>query len=359
VGVILLVSTQIWMLIFTKRATTAHRLPMLLCLAQFALSAVLSGAGLLLRRRQQLHRRLGLQTQQQQSTTATTKTPRSDRSSSSSSILSLDTLWLVLPLTISWTLGFVLFNAAASRMSPAHVNLIRCGEPLATVAVGTMMLPGRRDGCSNQQQRRQYSLPALLTLVPIVGGVALASAAASAPSSSQQLSGSDGGLSAIGVVTACLSTVSFCVRPFCLERLQGAVQDLDLFFHVTVLASMTLPWIVLLLEGRKIGHALFDQPVDMVFAVDVTLSSVCFFLYQYLQLRVMVQLSPLSFSVLTPVVKAVMIVACSLYFGDPFGWYSLLGVLTTTGGGYLFSVFSKSDAKHPPPLPAIHQKPAP
>jgi len=51
----------------------------------------------------------------------------------------------------------------------------------------------------------------------------------------------------------------------------------------------------------------------------------------------MSRMSPLAFSVLTPVVKALVIVACSVVFGDAFTFWSAAGVIISTGGGYLFS----------------------
>eukprot|EP00978_Attheya_sp_CCMP212_P013617 scaffold34197_cov39-Attheya_sp.AAC.1 len=58
----------------------------------------------------------------------------------------------------------------------------------------------------------------------------------------------------------------------------------------------------------------------------------------------MSSMSPLAFSILTPVVKAAMIVICSFYFGDAFGIMSAIGVLTTTGGGYLFSTVQTAES---------------
>lgn len=84
-----------------------------------------------------------------------------------------------------------------------------------------------------------------------------------------------------------------------------------------------------------------QSPGKVLVLFDAIASSVFFFLYQYSQLSVMSKISEMEFSILTPVVKAVMIFACSLYFGDPFGWRSLVGICITTGGGYCFTKVSK------------------
>ena len=311
-AIVVLVSTQMIMLIYTKRATGAARLPLLLCFAQFLTSTVLAGAYKALR------------------STPRFALPWAPRS-----------LWRVLgALSAVWTGGFVLFNASASLMSPGFVNMVRCMEPLATVAVGAAM--GAR-----------YSGSVLLTLLPVCGGVMLAC-------------GAGGALSVPGVLLALASNVSFSGRPFFVQRLKalqqasaaadddddngngnnsngnGKLDKTAEFFNVTFASILMLPAAMVLLEG----------PVDVMapalqrlaregrlgtFVCDVALSSLFFFLYQLSQMVIMSRLPPLAFSVLTPVVKSFMIVGCALVFGDTFTAWSALGVGVSASGGYLFS----------------------
>ena len=99
--VAVLLATQIVMLVYTKRVTSVEKLPLSLCLAQFTLSALLSGVG---------------------SLSTTGIIPFAPR-------VLMNT---IVPLSFVWTSGFVLFNMSASLMSPAMVSLVRCMEPLAT-----------------------------------------------------------------------------------------------------------------------------------------------------------------------------------------------------------------------------------
>ena len=306
VAVLVLVGTQMLMLIYTKRATSSARLPLLLCLAQFSASALLAGACSLF--------------------SAGAALPWAPRS-----------LWVVIaPLSLVWTAGFVLFNASATLMSPALVSLVRCMEPLATVCVGFAV----GSEC--------YSLRVLATLVPICGGVILASS-------------TGGSLSAGGACLALLSNVCFSLRPFFKRRLKthpaNTLDTMGEFFNVTLIASVALlPPAVALLEGAALQPALSrlsDAGQLMRFGVDVALSSVCFFLYQYTQMAIMSSLSPLAFSVLTPVVKALMIVACSYWFGDPFTALTAIGVVLSAGGGYLFSQVLAAEQKRAPAAPKL------
>eukprot|EP00930_Biecheleria_cincta_P104223 TRINITY_DN96410_c0_g1_i1.p1 TRINITY_DN96410_c0_g1~~TRINITY_DN96410_c0_g1_i1.p1 ORF type:complete len:380 (+),score=67.44 TRINITY_DN96410_c0_g1_i1:40-1179(+) len=291
----LLVGTQMVMLIYTKRCTDRAGLPLLLCLAQFITSASLSAAA---------------------SVASIGRIPLMPR-----------TLWrIIVPLSVVWTAGFVLFNASASRMSPALVSLVRCMEPLATVFVGFAL--GER-----------YSCRVLATLIPICGGVGLASF-------------KGGVLSVAGISLALLSNLSFCGRPFFTQQLKqhrdNKLNDLGVFFNVTGVAVVLLPVFVFLLEGVEILPQLQRLSAAgqlFQYGGDLLASSIFFFLYQLTQLVVMSKMTPLAFSVLTPVVKAFMIVACSLYFGDPFGMLSAVGVVVSTSGGYLFTLARSADGK--------------
>merc|ERR1740123_1008283 len=140
-------------------------------------------------------------------------------------------LWrIIVPLSAVWTAGFVLFNASAALMSPSLVSLVRCMEPLATVLIG--FLRGER-----------YALPVLATLVPICGGVALASFKGGIPSVS-------------GLALAMLSNLCFCCRPIFTKQLEaekGKSNKLDAigqFFNITLVSVLLLPPFVLGFEGR-------------------------------------------------------------------------------------------------------------
>lgn len=292
-AVALLIVTQMIMLVFGKKATSAAPLPLVLCIAQFATSVILSSVIAMFMRG---------------------SVPWMPR-----------TLWRhVVPLSAVWTAGFVLFNASAVLMSPSLVSLVRCMEPLSTVLIGFIL--GER-----------YSFPVLATLAPICGGVALASFKGGIPSTS-------------GVALAMLSNVCFCCRPMFSKKLEAdpsnKLDAVGQFFNITLVSVALLPPFVVGFEGSSAPEAIRDLEASgsqMLFVWHVGVSSVFFFAYQFTQLKVMSQLSPLEFSVLTPLVKAFMIVCCSLYFGDEFSVTSAIGVFISTFGGYLFTVAKQQE----------------
>lgn len=328
-----LVGTQMIMLISTKEVLTAVPLPLSLCQAQFVVSSCSSGLLLKIWDFMLYGNILG--------------SPKEKKATQTSSRTTSWTFYL--PLSACWTMGFVLFNASASYMSPSYVDLIRCGEPVATVVIGFVVF------------KKRYSWRVPMTLIPVMGGVWLAR-----PSS--------GGLSVPGILLAALSNVCFCVRPFVLHKMKekrsfmistnddaSTIQtfrntskeqdDLYTFLQVTTIAAIfILPPLVWFKEGQLLGQyygSLYSK-LDRNFLVQILGSSLGFFSYQYTQLRVMSLISPLAFSILTPVIKASMILLCSAYFGDAFSFQQILGVAITAGGGYWFTQTKSKDGNKRP-----------
>ena len=215
--VVLLIVTQMIMLIFGKKATTEAKLPLVLCITQFLTSSTLAGLASLAQGR-------GL--------------PWMPR----------ELWWIIAQLSAVWTAGFVLFNASATHMSPGYVNLIRCAEPLVTVTLGLLM--GTR-----------YSLSVLATLIPICGGVALASFKGGIPST-------------VGVALAMCSNACFCGRPFFKQQLKQSkankvrlyhiyavyvhslapstqLDSIGEFYNITLVAVVMLPPFVFAFEGSE------------------------------------------------------------------------------------------------------------
>mmetsp|Transcript_21780 Transcript_21780/g.61870 ORF Transcript_21780/g.61870 Transcript_21780/m.61870 type:complete len:319 (+) Transcript_21780:159-1115(+) len=298
----LLCLSQIAMFILTKQAAQKASLPLFICFMQFAISATL---------------------------TALISALPPAGTSGRQRLSSLDrSLWILLvPLGLVWMLGFVLLTASVAWMSAALAGVVRSMEPLANVALG--FAAGER-----------YSWKVMAALLPVCAGVVLASHGG-------------GNATAGGVFLALLSNFAFSARPFLAKRLKGnelgkKLDDLEVFLAVTGLGAAALPPAVALLEGAALVEAagrLWAAGDCARFAADVSLSGAAFFLYQFAQLRVMSQLAPLSFSVLTPVSKASMIVACALYFGDPFGASNAVGVAVSTAGVLLFASVKRAHAQ--------------
>lgn len=291
----LLCLSQIVMFILTKQATQKASLPLFLCFVQFAVSAILTALVSKGRRR----------------------------------LLMLD--WnsglALAKLGVVWMFGFLLLNGSMAFSSAALAGVVRSLEPLANVALGVAM-------------GETYSWKVIAALAPICTGVVLASHGG-------------GQLSATGISLALLSNFAFSARPFLAKSLKSydatkALDSAEVFLGVMLVAIASLPLAVILLEGRKLLAAsdrLLASGEAVVYLRDVFMSGVSFFLYQYGQFKVMSQLAPLTFSVLTPTSKAVLIISCAVYFGEPFGISNLAGVGLASAGVFLFALAKSRDSQ--------------
>lgn len=233
---------------------------------------------------------------------------------------------VLVPLGAVWALSFVLLTASVACMSAALAGVVRSMEPLANLILG--FSAGER-----------YSWRVIATLTPICAGVILASHGG-------------GDLTTAGVILAILSNFGFSARPFLAQRVKKSaacegLSDTALFLHVMLVAAVLLPPAALLAEGRALPanmQELASSGMTNQFVTDVVLSGMSFFIYQFAQLVVMSRLAPLTFSVLTPLTKASMIVACAMYFGDPFGSKNVAGVVISTLGMFSFSAAKRADA---------------
>lgn len=292
--IFVLCTTQLAMFIFTKRASQSASLPLFICLAQFAISVVCAAAASIFGGRVEL---MGAEH------------------------------WSLLgPLSFVWTMGFILLTASIAAMSAALAGVVRSMEPVASVLLGLAL--------GNRYPAKVYA-----ALIPVCGGVVLASKGG-------------GAVTVAGVALALLSNFGFCARPYLTQRLKEhhgrQLNQNSVFFNVMLLGTGMLLCAVILIERGAIATAYEDLGSKdggaglQGFLLDTFRSGVSFFFYQLAQFKVMSQLNPLTFSVLTPVSKALMIVVCALYFGDPFGVSNASGIAITTVGVLLFAAAKRS-----------------
>jgi len=225
---------------------------------------------------------------------------------------------VLLPLGVVWAAGFVLLTASVAQMSASLAGVVRSMEPITGVMLG--LLAGER-----------YSLQVLAALVPVCAGVVLASHGG-------------GSMTLSGVCLAMLSNFGFSARPFLARRLKARpgrqLDDTAVFFNVTCIATALLVFAALLVEGPSLlptAQRLRAGGEEARFGADLLLSGSSFFVYQYSQLVVMSRVDALTFSVLTPISKASMIVACALYFGDALNRPNILGIVVVATATLLFA----------------------
>jgi len=146
--------------------------------------------------------------------------------------------WGFYRLVLVYTLGFCLTNGAFGAVNASLVDTVKAGEPIATVVLTLLFLPGEK-----------VTLPIFLSLLPIVAGVAVSSM-------------SDASFQLLGLAMAMGSNLCFSARSICAKLLRSSLgkqmDNANLFVHVNAYGAMALLPAVLLVEGP----ALYEQLVD-------------------------------------------------------------------------------------------------
>jgi len=101
-------------------------------------------------------------------------------------------------LVAVYTLGFCMTNGAFGAVNASLVDTVKAGEPIATVILTLLFLPGEK-----------VTLPIFLSLLPIVAGVGVSSM-------------SDASFQLLGLAMAMASNVCFSARSICAKLLRSS-----------------------------------------------------------------------------------------------------------------------------------------
>jgi solute carrier family 35 protein E1 len=225
----------------------------------------------------------------------------------------------VSPLALVHTLGNSLTNISLGSVAVSFTHTIKALEPIFSVALSAMFLG------------EKPSLPVMLALIPIIGGVGLASTA--------ELSFTwKGFLSAMG------SNLTFQSRNVLSKKFmskgKGSLDNINLFSIITILSFFILAPIAVLTDGVVFTPAalaaagITDTKALMVKAA---LAGVCFHAYQQVSYMILQKVSPVTHSVGNCVKRVVVIVASVVVFQNPVTRQNAMGTAIALGGVFLYS----------------------
>lgn len=178
------------------------------------------------------------------------------------------------------------------------------------------------------------------SLVPIVGGVALASL-------------TEVSFNWVGFWSAMASNLLNQTRNVLSKRLLGGQQeeesmdDINLFSVITVLSFLMSCPLMLLAEGVKFSPAYLQSTGLNLpeLCVRAALAGLCFHGYQKISYMILARVSPVTHSVANCVKRVVVIVSSVLFFRTPISAVNALGTGAALGGVYLYSRLKKSKPK--------------
>jgi len=241
--------------------------------------------------------------------------------------LTRDALVGILPLAVVHTLGNLLTNVSLGKVAVSFTHTIKAMEPFFSVALSAAFLGDIP------------TLPILLSLIPVVGGVALASL-------SEPTFNWPGFLAAMG------SNITFQSRNVLSKKLMGGkpktagggkMDNINLFSIITIMSFFLLTPVTLMAEGVQFTTAnmaamgVADPSALMVRAMQ---AAVCFHAYQQVSYMILQRVSPVTHSIGNCVKRVVVIVASVIVFANPVTPVNAAGTALA-----LLGVFAYSQAK--------------
>ncbi|CAM0879812.1 unnamed protein product [Alopecurus aequalis] len=241
--------------------------------------------------------------------------------------LSTAQLARIAPLAAGHMLGTVFTNMSLGAVAVSFTHTVKASEPFFTVLLSAFFLG------------EWPSLLVLGSLVPIVGGVALASL-------------TEVSFNWVGFWSAMASNLLNQTRNVLSKRLLGgqeeeSMDDINLFSLITVLSFLLSCPLMLLAEGVKFSPAYLQSTGLNLqeLCVRAALAGLCFHGYQKISYMILARVSPVTHSVANCVKRVVVIVSSVLFFNTPISPVNALGTGAALGGVFLYSRLKKSKPK--------------
>ncbi|CAN6326837.1 unnamed protein product [Urochloa humidicola] len=240
--------------------------------------------------------------------------------------LSLRQYAKLLPLVLIHVLGNVFTNVSLGRVAVSFTHTIKAMEPFFSVLLSVLFLG------------ETPSLLVLGSLVPIAGGVVLASM-------------TEVSFNWIGFWSAMASNLTNQSRNVLSKKLladkEDSLDDINLFSIMTVMAFLLSVPLMLSIEGIKFSPSYLQSSGVNVkdLCVKAALAGTCFHFYQQVSYSLLARISPVTHSVTNSLKRLVVIVSSVLFFRTPISPINALGTGVALAGVFLYSQLKKAKPK--------------
>jgi len=234
----------------------------------------------------------------------------------------------ILPLAIVHTMGNLFTNMSLGKVAVSFTHTIKAMEPFFSVVLSAIFLG---------------ELPTVwvgLSLLPIVGGVALASL-------------TEASFNWAGFWSAMASNVTFQSRNVLSKKLmvkkegQESLDNINLFSIITVMSFFLLAPVTFFTEGVKMTPTFLQSAglnANQVLTRSL-LAALCFHAYQQVSYMILAVVSPVTHSVGNCVKRVVVIVTSVLFFRTPVSPINSLGTAIALAGVFLYSQLKRLKPK--------------
>ncbi|KAF0912145.1 hypothetical protein E2562_013035 [Oryza meyeriana var. granulata] len=232
----------------------------------------------------------------------------------------------ILPLAMVHTMGNLFTNMSLGKVAVSFTHTIKAMEPFFSVLLSALFLG-------------EMPTPfVVLSLVPIVGGVALASL-------------TEASFNWAGFWSAMASNVTFQSRNVLSKKLmvkkEESLDNINLFSIITVMSFFLLAPVTLLTEGVKVTPTVLQSAglnLKQIYTRSL-LAAFCFHAYQQVSYMILARVSPVTHSVGNCVKRVVVIVTSVLFFRTPVSPINSLGTGIALAGVFLYSQLKRLKPK--------------
>lgn len=227
---------------------------------------------------------------------------------------------VILPLAVAHTLGNLLTNISLGMVNISFTHTIKAMEPFFTVLFAALILG------------EKPTIWLVSSLVPIVGGVALASV-------------TEASFNWTGFCSAMASNVTNQSRNVFskkfMVRKEDSLDNINLFSVITITSFILLVPAAIFTEGAKLTPYLQSAASQgsniRELCVRSLLAGFCFHSYQQVSYMILQMVSPVSHSVGNSVKRVVVIVSSVFFFRTPVSPLNSIGTAVALAGVFLYS----------------------
>ncbi|CAN6452220.1 unnamed protein product [Victoria cruziana] len=221
------------------------------------------------------------------------------------------------PVAVAHTIGHVAATVSMSKVAVSFTHIIKSGEPAFSVLVSRLLLG------------ETFPLPVYLSLLPIIGGCALAAV-------------TELNFNMTGFMGAMISNLAFVFRNiFSKKGMKGtSVSGMNYYACLSMLSLLILTPFAVAVEGPKMWAAGWETALSQIgphFVWWVAAQSVFYHLYNQVSYMSLDEISPLTFSIGNTMKRISVIVSSIIIFHTPVQPINALGAAIAIFGTFLYS----------------------
>ncbi|CAA0826711.1 Phosphoenolpyruvate/phosphate translocator 1-chloroplastic [Striga hermonthica] len=225
----------------------------------------------------------------------------------------------ILPLAVAHTLGSLFTNMSLGKVAVSFTHTIKAMEPFFSVVLSAVFLG------------ETPTIWAVLSLLPVVGGVGLASM-------------TEVSFNWSGFWSAMASNLANQSRNVLSKKLlvkkEECLDNITLFSTITVMSFVVILPATLIVEGVKFTPSYLQASganIKQIYMLSL-LTGLCFHAYQQVVAYMLLQrVSPVTHSVANCAKRVVIIVSAVLFFRTPVSMINCLGTGVALAGVFLYS----------------------